>query len=328
VYEAERDRLRRDLGWFGELALAPPGTPDETARAAALRPAKRTAWALLAGVSLVLLLGAVGCAGLTALLVLLLLGRLRGGLVCGQTAGSVYAETFAVWLALFGVLGLLSERIPLPSSKLLLNGAAALLSLAALLWPVWRGLSWQQVRQDIGWVRGRRGWREPVYGVVCYVAWLPVVLLAMLLVVGLYLLQARYGGDPADSFAPTKSPAHPVALDIGKGGWWSILQVFVVAAVVAPLVEETMFRGVLYRHLREATGRWRPVCSVLISGAITSFLFAVIHPQGLIAVPLLMALAGGFTIAREWRGTLAPVMVAHGLNNAAAMVFAILVLGG
>jgi membrane protease YdiL (CAAX protease family) len=55
--------------------------------------------------------------------------------------------------------------------------------------------------------------------------------------------------------------------------------------------------------------------SVLTSGFVVSFIFAVIHPQGLIAVPALMALAFGFAIIREWRGALVPCMVAHGINN-------------
>ncbi len=49
-----------------------------------------------------------------------------------------------------------------------------------------------------------------------------------------------------------------------------------------------------------------------------SFVFAVIHPQGFLAVPLLMSLALAFTLMREWRGTLLPAMIAHGINNAVA----------
>jgi membrane protease YdiL (CAAX protease family) len=80
-------------------------------------------------------------------------------------------------------------------------------------------------------------------------------------------------------------------------------------------MEETMFRGVLHRHLRDATSRFGYALSVLTSGLIVSFLFAVIHPQGWIATPVLMALAMTFTLAREWRGTLLPAMLAHGINN-------------
>jgi membrane protease YdiL (CAAX protease family) len=32
-------------------------------------------------------------------------------------------------------------------------------------------------------------------------------------------------------------------------------------------------------------------------------------------MPALMGLAMAFTLAREWRGTLLPAMIAHGLNN-------------
>jgi membrane protease YdiL (CAAX protease family) len=51
---------------------------------------------------------------------------------------------------------------------------------------------------------------------------------------------------------------------------------------------------------------------------VVSFLFAVIHPQGFLAVPPLMSLALAFTLMREWRGTLLPPMIAHGINNAVA----------
>ena len=57
---------------------------------------------------------------------------------------------------------------------------------------------------------------------------------------------------------------------------------------------------------------------------VVSFLFAAPHPQGLIAAPLLMALAFGFTAAREWRGSLIPSMTVHALHNGALMAMLIL----
>jgi membrane protease YdiL (CAAX protease family) len=89
-----------------------------------------------------------------------------------------------------------------------------------------------------------------------------------------------------------------------------------------------MFRGVLYRHLREASRGWRVGLSVLFSATVVSFIFAVIHPQGLVAVPLLMALAYAFTAVREWRGTLIPGMVAHGITNGVTMTLLLLLAGG
>jgi membrane protease YdiL (CAAX protease family) len=103
--------------------------------------------------------------------------------------------------------------------------------------------------------------------------------------------------------------------------------VFVDACVLAPIVEETMFRGVLYRHLRELSQRWAWVWSVLFSGTLVSFIFAVIHPQGLVAVPVLMSLAYGFTIAREWRDSLIPSIFGHALNNSVVVLFVLLMMG-
>ena len=98
-----------------------------------------------------------------------------------------------------------------------------------------------------------------------------------------------------------------------------IVTIFVLGCVAAPIVEETMFRGVLYRHLRDSTGRAGLVVSILCSALGSSFLFAVIHPQGIAFAPILTGLAVGFCLAREWRGTLVPCIVAHALTNALAL---------
>ncbi|HEV3025798.1 MAG TPA: CPBP family intramembrane glutamic endopeptidase, partial [Pirellulales bacterium] len=93
--------------------------------------------------------------------------------------------------------------------------------------------------------------------------------------------------------------------------WWGRVQVLFVASVAAPIVEETMFRGVLHRHLRDATSLLGYAASALASATVASFVFAAIHPQGWLAVPALMALAFAFTLTREWRGTLVPSIIAQ-----------------
>jgi membrane protease YdiL (CAAX protease family) len=57
-----------------------------------------------------------------------------------------------------------------------------------------------------------------------------------------------------------------------------------------------------------------------------SLIFAAIHPQGWVAIPALMSLSCGFTLVREWRGTLLPGMVAHGLHNGLLLIGSILLL--
>ena len=91
--------------------------------------------------------------------------------------------------------------------------------------------------------------------------------------------------------------------------------ILLLGSIVAPLVEETMFRGVLYRHLRDATARQRIGISIFLSAIVNSIVFAFIHPQPLVFSPALIMLAIGFSLAREWRGGLIAPMVMHGVSN-------------
>jgi membrane protease YdiL (CAAX protease family) len=221
-----------------------------------------------------LLAAAAGFFGMIFLVIFYYMGHLRRGLETGIRYGGLYAETFAVWMALF--LGL--EFV-------------------------------------VGIFGGEKYWFEFLG--------LGMLMMAVFSVfnIGLWPI------NPDDYFGPVEQRSHPVMEDLLTGNWLRIVQVIVIAAIVAPIVEETMFRGVLYRHLREASARWGVTASVVVSGLLVSFVFAVIHPQGWIAVPALMALAFGFTLLREWRGTLIPSMVAHGINNGMLTVVLILAAG-
>ena len=331
--------MDKELGWFGRLALTPPpvlpaaalvpeagaapaaalaaATAESPEREEVLAPARQTFIALIGVVFLFMILGLFGLFGLIILVTLLMLRKLTPGITVGATSGGIYAETFAVWIALFLLLlagaSLLGDAAP----PMVGAGVAMFLSLAAVAWPVLRGVPWRQVRQDIGWTAGRKPLAEPFIGVACYAMALPLLGLGLVMTLLLLLLQRLLAGEGGgDPFAPQTGPAHPVIEFLAHGDWWVRFQVIFLASVIAPIVEETMFRGVLYRHLRESSRDWSWLGSVVFSGTTASFIFAVVHPQGFVAVPLLMALAYGFTIAREWRGTLIPAMVGHGLNNA------------
>jgi membrane protease YdiL (CAAX protease family) len=318
--ESERQELRQQLDWFGDLALNPPGSVA-AARAAVLAPAYRTVWALLGAGVFMLGLGLAGLVLLATLVVLYFLNRLRGGLAPPLPHHGVYAETFALYMMLFLGLSIAAHYVldwfSIQHRSLTLSGLAALGSLAALGWPVLRGVPWQQVRRDIGWHADRRPGLEPLLGLGGYALALPMLVLGVVLYLLLTKLRDRFGWGP-DEFGPSNAPGHPIVFWVGQAGWWVWLEVLFVASVIAPVVEETMFRGVLYRHLRSASGAWRPVSSVVFSAVVVSFLFAVIHPQGFLAVPVLMALAFAFALMREWRSTLLPSMIAHGINNAVA----------
>ena len=77
VSPEDKAALRAELGWFGDLALAPPGAPVAV-RDAVLKPANRFTVALLGGTSAALILAFIGLLGLFLMLLLGLLGYLRG----------------------------------------------------------------------------------------------------------------------------------------------------------------------------------------------------------------------------------------------------------
>jgi membrane protease YdiL (CAAX protease family) len=205
---------------------------------------------------------------------------------------------------------------------MLLSGVGMLLSLCVLVWPVLRGIPWQQVKRDIGWTAGRAGVAEPFFGLGTFVLSIPLLVFGLLATLFLMALsQSLHPADPG-----TEQPGHPVFELLQNSKWWEVAQAFFAASVVAPIVEETMFRGVLYRQLRSATAVGGFVLSVLASMVVVSFLFAVIHPQGWVATPALMAIAFALTIAREWRVSLLAGMLHHGVHNGCLLALALVIL--
>jgi membrane protease YdiL (CAAX protease family) len=318
VSPEDKAALRAELGWFGDLALAPPGAPVAV-RDAVLKPANRFTVALLGGTSAALILAFIGLLGLFLMLLLGLLGYLRGCLQRGTLHGGVYAETFALWLIVFMVFTTCAVLVAPGGWTLFFEAAAILLTLSVLAWPVLRGIPWQQVRRDIGWTMGRGGRAEPLVGIWTFILSMPLAGVGLLITAVLILIAKRVMGEK-----DVTNPSHPVQQFMSEGNWWGWIQIFFVASVVAPIVEETMFRGVLYRQVRQATSPRGRIVSILLSTLIVSFIFAVIHPQGLLAVPGLMFIAFGLTLAREWRVSLLPGIVEHGLHNGCIMVVAIL----
>ncbi|MCP3902672.1 MAG: CPBP family intramembrane metalloprotease, partial [Planctomycetes bacterium] len=318
----QRQALEKGLGWFGRLAMAPRGGPDEAARDGIMSQARRTFVVALTAVTGAGIVGVLGFFGIVVLIILGYTGRLRGGLRPGAGHDGIYAETFALWLVVFiglqlGV-GAIAGMIKNPSLQMLPVAGAFFLSLVTLAWPVLRGVRWSDVRADIGWTTGRNPLLEVLIGLAGYAMTLPLLAVGIGLTYVLMMVDGAMASD-APTFDPVGGPAHPVVLEVARGDFTVLLQVLLLGSVAAPIIEETMFRGVLYRHLRDAIGAGAPAMSVVLATIVNTFVFAIIHPQGWVAVPALMSLAIGFTLAREWRGTLIPAMVMHGLSNGLVM---------
>lgn len=356
ITQNERAFLVERLGWFGELALHPqprlPPALEQAGPAAGaavqlagrelhrtegreevLRPAKVTAIAVLCGISIGVVAAFIGLFGAFGFMIQAFLGGITWRFRTGISHGGVYAETFAIWLLLFfglnAGLSLLPDALPRLSNALI----AMPTSLLALGWPMLRGISFTQMRHDIGLTCESNFLVEFAAGVWCYVINLPLVVLGVFITVGLLQLQGigatpadGAGGDAAPDFSAEPLPSHPILHVLAEADSLTIAMVFLLATVFAPIVEEIMFRGVLHRHCRELTARWPRFLSALASTTIVSFIFAAIHPQGLAVIPPLMFMAFGFSLAREWRGSLLPSMFAHGMSNGAVLTVAMFAL--
>ena len=102
--------------------------------------------------------------------------------------------------------------------------------------------------------------------------------------------------------------AHPVVFSLQDHPG----MIFLFAVFIVPIIEETVFRYMVYGFFRRSSG---PLTAGLVSGTI----FAILHPQGWIALPYLTILGMGLSLLREYRpGLIAPV-VAHGIVNALAL---------
>ena len=90
------------------------------------------------------------------------------------------------------------------------------------------------------------------------------------------------------------------------------VMIFLSAALVAPMIEEFVFRGYFYATLKRYVG---------IGGAalLTSALFALVHVN-LASLAALFYLALCLTLAYEWTGSLLVPITMHALFNTASLV--------
>ena len=110
-----------------------------------------------------------------------------------------------------------------------------------------------------------------------------------------------------------------IAQDLGAdSSTAAAVAVALLVAVGAPVVEELLFRGVLFGGLRQ---RW----PVLPAAAVTGVLFGAVHVGGSpIAFLLPLALLGfGLCLLYHRTGSLYPPMAVHAVNNSVAIVGAL-----
>lgn len=198
--------------------------------------------------------------------------------------GAVYLEAFALWA---GIRAAIIAAVYFGWRPPLIEYSFWFAQLVAIAYAFVRCHSIRNPLTDWGWRGGTTVWREVAIGLVA-----GVVLRSIR-----FLPQAAL--DSGDS-----------VLLLASGGTLAIL----LSVVVGPILEETLHRGALYRHLRDRL-RW-PI-AVLISASV----FACAHAP-MSRWPFVFVGGLGYALLREWRGSLVAPLAAHGVSNLLAKLSA------
>ncbi len=323
VDDSGREALRERVGWFANLA-GEAGAPSEVPGGDGIRTG--------AMIQLIVL-GLFGLAAIIAVFLgagLLLYaeirradGRFHRAFDPARRPSGLYLEVFAIFLLGMSLGNLAGWLLHWALQPVISLGGLLL----ALRWPKRHGVTWADTRRALGLHRGRGWWREIGAGVVCYFCLLPMAVMGIALSMGLVAVVrglATLGAtlesvESGSTGGVATEPATHPAVGWMLGGWEAKVMVVILAAVLAPLIEEVFFRGAFIRYLR---GRFRFV----IAGMLNGLLFAALHPQGWMAIPALTMMGFGFACFREWRDSLIAPMTAHAINNGALIGILALVL--
>lgn len=320
-------------GWFARMILADESPGGETAFERQVAHDGQLLIAMLflivVGVAVSLL---TGIALFITALVKLGHGTLRARFVTtppemGSDRG-LWLEMFCVFLVGFLLVQLghfLLERWagkdatwPI-TAALLLQWSLVLV----LFWPLVRGMSWERFTGELGWHRGRGVLREIGSGIVGYLAGLPIYFGVFLLVLAGYAISEairRAAAGPGKPPPEMPMPDNKVFDLLSHSSGWELALLATLIVVWAPLVEESIFRGALFRHIRQRLPGWGGLTLTVI---LVAAAFALAHSYVIAGVIMVATLGGVFALMREWRGSLIAPMTAHCLHN--GTVLAILV---
>jgi membrane protease YdiL (CAAX protease family) len=321
VSAAELERLVTRHGFFGQLAGVMNSPPTDPARAQLLGGG---GWLMFVTLMIVVgllfaFLAAIAC---SIIAVMKLASRsVRWRMTIPSVGGSVLIETVAVFIAGFCTLKLISFALEatLPKEQQAAIGPLTMglqwCLLLAPLWPLVRGVSWQQLRQLLGLHTGEGLFKEIGCGLFAYFAGLPLVFIGIVISVLAIIVQGIAAAAKSGGTAPPP-PSNPILEYVTQGNVFELAMLFALASIWAPLVEELVFRGALFRHLR---GSVRMIAAGLISAAV----FALMHGYPFFLLGPVMMLGFNFAIMREWRGSLVAPIVMHCLHNATTLLIVI-----
>ncbi|MDR3602862.1 MAG: type II CAAX endopeptidase family protein [Desulfosporosinus sp.] len=124
--------------------------------------------------------------------------------------------------------------------------------------------------------------------------------------IGYVLVLLKYGLTPPSTDVYTKL--------LGQTTWYTLILNLFLAGVLAPLIEETLFRGIIFRGLQAHFGKWT---AAVISAAI----FSGLHLQAYGFVPRFV-LGIALVYLYDKYKSLYPSVALHALNNIIATLLA------
>lgn len=308
--EAELDRLKTRYGYFGKVATTYGLADDEDA------PGHDTAVSLRSGGwALIVLLSAFGIVGTLAFLaglVLLVFGVVRIGsgkwkpiFVPPERGGSACLEVYGLFVGAFFLLivgtGLAQAHLKAELQPAVFLGYLALQWSLILIPLVWIKLRGGDVRGPLGLFAVKGVWREVGWGFVMYLASLPLFAAGVAMTFVLMMIKEAL-------FPSAEPPSNPVLEMVGGANPVLLLLLASLVCVWAPLCEEMVFRGALFRHMRSRMGFFG-------AGLCSALLFAAMHSYGPLMLTPLIVLGFMFAFMRETRGSLIPSITAHFVHN-------------
>ena len=322
---AEQNLVVERLGWFGELLSAhavserAPDAPNKNdVTPTIFVEAKNSFMRFLIG--LFVFLGAMvfGFIALVVIVTAFSKNRTTWHFTPPTIRPALALETFALYLiAMFGLSHLAAWLLPRglgntaaklfgQSAPLSVNAIAIVFTLLVMLWPIFWGERWREVRRSFGIFTESftRFYQDILLAPTTYLAsW--IILIVILFGYGMAV--DALGIDMSQG-------AHPVVPLLLKSHDPSVTTaVLILAAIIAPIIEEIFFRGALYGYMRTRLNRWTAIL-------LSSLIFAVIHPQGMVGVVPLTCIGCVLAFLREWRGSLVAPMIAHACFNGVTLL--------
>lgn len=202
------------------------------------------------------------------------------------------------------LLGPLLGGLPAPASSAIKAVALIVATLAIARQPIF-GKRFELAK--IGWKRGSAG-TDALWGLGAALANVPI------LVVVAFVSDLAFRGLPP--------PEHPTTVSLSSdSSFWAVAITLLLASVMAPIVEETIFRGFLVPAMSRATGG--AIGGWIVGGVA----FAAIHPTGVPAWLPLAAVGAMAAAVNHQTGSIISSVVMHAVHNTAILALAIFVLG-